>query len=149
MSPRKRGGGSTHQPSPMTDEDVLPTVPAGPLGALYPPQVIPRVDATRFSCKVKVIQQAFYDAQGELVLPCNLVTVFPIGAYVKVDFKVGTLKRTDGQNPPMQTLAFCSWATKVQCVPVAEGGVADGEIFGTKHARSEELNEPNKRPKVT
>jgi hypothetical protein len=51
----------------------------------------------------KAIQQAFYDAQGELVLPCNLATVFPIGAYVKVDFKLGALKRTDGQNPLMQT----------------------------------------------
>jgi hypothetical protein len=74
---------------------------AGPLGALYPPQDILGFDAARFSCKVKAIQQAFYDAQGELVLPCNLATVFPIGAYVKVDFKVGTLKRTDGQKPPM------------------------------------------------
>ena len=130
---------------------------AGPLGALYPPQVIPRVDATRFSCKVKVIQQAFYDAQGELVLPCNLATVFPIGAYVKVDFKVGTLKRTDGQNPPMQTLV-CANSTSLirdmfstsyrrfvrglQRFDVCPE--ADGEIF--KRTRSDE---PNKRPKVT
>ena len=42
-----------------------------------------------------------YQALMTLVLACNLATVFPIGAYVKVDFKVGTLKRTDGQKPPM------------------------------------------------
>jgi len=77
----------------MQDPLVLSTLHRSSLGLT--------LHAARFSCKVKAIQQAFYDAQGELVLPCNLATVFPIGAYVKVDFKVGTLKRTDGQKPPM------------------------------------------------
>jgi hypothetical protein len=40
--------------------------------------------------------------------------VFPIGAYVKVDFKVGALKRTDGQKPPTQTLACAKSATLIR-----------------------------------
>jgi len=75
--------------------------------------------------------------------------VFSIGTYVKGEFKLRMLKRTDGQTPPTQTLAFRSWVTKVQLVPVNEGGLADVEKFGTKRGRSEEANEPNKRPKVT
>jgi hypothetical protein len=45
--------------------------------------------------------------------------------------------------------AFCSWATKVQLVRLDEGANedADAEVFGTKRARSQEPNEPNKRAK--
>jgi len=82
----------------------------GPLGALYPLQTIPLFDAARSSCKVEAIQHAFYDAQGELALPCNLATVFLIGAYMKVDFKLGARERTDGQKPPTQTLT-CAKST--------------------------------------
>ena len=82
----------------------------GPLGALYPLQTIPLFDAARSSCKVEAIQHAFYDAQGELALPCNLATVFSIGTYVKGEFKLRMLKRTDGQTPPTQTLV-CAKST--------------------------------------
>jgi hypothetical protein len=84
---------------------------AGPVGALYPPEVIPGFNAAHFSCKVKAIQQPFYDAEGGLVLPSDLATVFPVGAYVKVDFKIGALKRTDGQKPPKQTLVCVKLST--------------------------------------
>jgi hypothetical protein len=100
---------------------------------------------------------AFYNAQGGLVL-------FPIGAYVKVDFKLGALKQNDGVNPQKNTLVRAKSTALIRVGSQlltgvlfvgyegstrASGGKLGGwEIFGTKRAHSEEANEPNKRPKV-
>jgi hypothetical protein len=46
---------------------------------------------------VKAVQQPFYDAAGNLVLPSELHKVFPVGAFVKVHFKIGAIKRTDAR----------------------------------------------------
>jgi hypothetical protein len=67
----------------------------GGLGALYPPRIIPGLDAACFAWTVKTIQQPLYDAAGSLVLPSELHKVFPVGAFVKVHFKIEAIKRTD------------------------------------------------------
>jgi hypothetical protein len=98
--------------TPTAAEQEIPTVPGkerccvygcccshgciiGELGALYPPSIIPGFDARRFRCTVKAVQQAFYDSAGNLVLPSELHKVFPVGAFVKVHFKIGAIKRRE------------------------------------------------------
>ena len=77
----------------------------GGLGALYPSRIIPGFDAACFACTVKAIQQPFYDAAGNLVLPSELHKVFPVGAFVKVHFKIEAIKRTDArEGQPVNSL---------------------------------------------